>query len=193
MAEDLEYFMKALDLHQASLIGVSLGGMVALNTAIRRPELVDRLILINTAAAVRPANLSQVRYYLKRLAYGLLRGREAQARVVAKTLFPEETDEFFRASLRDQILASDRLAYRKTLLSLARFDLRDQLDRVNAPALIISGSLDTTIHPSQQAALARGIQGSSFVEISDAGHALPVEAQETLNHLIIEFLRPQVD
>ena len=48
MAEDIAGLMKHLDIHQADILGYSLGGGVALQTAIRHPDLVHKLVLIST-------------------------------------------------------------------------------------------------------------------------------------------------
>ena len=48
MADDIATLMKELKLERAAIVGFSLGGAVALRTAIQHPELVDRLVLVST-------------------------------------------------------------------------------------------------------------------------------------------------
>src|SRR2546421_5543706 len=53
MAQDTEELMNALAIERASILGISMGGRIALALALRHPERVEKLILVSTSARVR--------------------------------------------------------------------------------------------------------------------------------------------
>ncbi len=165
--------------------GISLGGVVALQLALDFPQMVQRLVLINTFACLRPKRFDEASYLLGRFVVANLRGKEYQAETVAKRLFPQPEQEGLRRELVQRILQADERVYRQAMQSLALFDARKRLHEIKMPTLIISGENDTTVPLPNQMELVNGIAGAEHVVIPDAGHAVIADQVVRFNQVLL--------
>ncbi len=135
MAADTAGLMTALDISGATVLGVSMGGKIALALALDHPELVGRLILVSTSPVSRPDNgptRMEMLMFLGRL--------------------------FARGKYRQPGYAQSR----QRQASFA-FECVDRLDEIEAPTTIMHGRNDR-ISPLRQAeAIRQGIAGSQLV------------------------------
>lgn len=197
LAEFLVDFLKAVNVPKASLVGNSMGASVALYTAARFPQVVDRIVLADgggfraaaAAAPVAPAAEA-------------LRRRQLQNSVTR-----DETREFFKILFHDKSLVTDRMVDEQLALRLRsaftitkmqeagdRGALTEQDVRsVKAPTLILWGKYDELANPAGADRLERAIPGSRKVIIDDCGHMPQLEKADEFNRLVKEFLAtPQV-
>ncbi|RPI84507.1 MAG: alpha/beta hydrolase [Chloroflexi bacterium] len=188
MAADLAALHKHLGLPAVHVVGISMGGTVALQYAIDFPECVRKLVLTNTFAHIRPKNAAYYIYYAYRFFLVHTLGLKAQARAVSYRIFPKPEQEQLRSVLIDQIVQSDPRAYRAALRSLARFNVTHRLKEIKAPTLVITGAEDSTIAPSVQEKMADGILGAKMVVIPGAGHAVSVDSPNQFNKILMDFL-----
>lgn len=185
------YFAALLEnqgVSSAAIIGISMGGVQALQLALDFPTLAERLVLVNTFASLEKTSPRFLPYYVWRFILVHTLGLPAQARVVAKRIFPQPEQQILREMLIEQILQANPACYRATLRALGRFDVTSRLGEIKCPALIITGGSDTTVATSSQARLAQGIPGARQVIIPEAGHAVSVEEPDKFNSILVEFL-----
>lgn len=187
-AADLARFIIGLKVEPVMVVGISLGGTVALQLGLDYPELVERLVLINTFACLRPKRFDEMGYLVKRFVVANLRGKEYQADAVAQRLFPKPDQTELRKELTQRILQSDERIYRQAMQSLALFDVRKRLAEIKIPTFVISGENDTTVPLPNQNDLVQGIAGARQVIIPDAGHAVIVDQYARFNHELIGML-----
>lgn len=171
------------------VVGISMGGAIALQIALTRPELVNRLVLTNTFACLRPRNLRSLTYLLRRFVISTLRGSASQAEIVAFHLFPNPEQEELRKTITLLIRESDPRSYRTAMLALAAFDVRRRLAEIHTPTLVITAALDTTVTTDIQNELARGIAGARRVVIPEARHAVIADQPERFNAALLDFLQ----
>lgn len=171
----------------AHVVGLSLGGAVALQLALDRPDLVRSLTLVNTFARIRtPRRFS--REGTLRMLYLFLGRMDRLGEVVAGGLFPDENQEELR-HLAARRLASNRpLPYLKAVLAAMRFDQRARLGEIRAPTLVVAGDRDRTVAMEAKEELARGIPGARLVVIAGSGHATTLDAADEFNRVLLEFL-----
>lgn len=180
-----------LELHgkgKNHVIGISMGGTLALQLVLDYPSLVDRLILVNTFANLEMRSLRMLPYYMLRFIMVHTLGLGAQARLVVKKLFPRPDQELLRQELTRQILQSDPRVYRATMRALTGFDVSHRLGDIERPTMIVSGAEDTTVPLERQSQLAKGIRFAKHVVIPGAGHAVIVEAPQEFNAHMVNFL-----
>ena len=189
LTEFIVHLLDNLSIKETSLVGISMGGTLALQMALDRPFQIEKLVLVNTFARLNRAGLRQLPYYLQRLVLLYTVGMPAQARAVAQRLFSHPEQELLRKELISQILQADPSGYRSTLLALARFNVSDRLSEINRPTLVISGEADTTVPMENQLQLVSGIPNASHRIIPEAGHAVIVEKPEIFNQILLEFLK----
>ena len=195
-AEYLDRALTALRLAAPMLVGVGIGGSVALRLAGTRPERVERLVLVNTPAFdLLPGR--EVRHVQAQTAKFALRvSRNVLG--VASVLPP-----VLRESVVDPEAMPDRLVARylapyvgrdgmRHLLTLARSirtgDLDElDLDAVTAATLVIWGEGDRFLDAWDAERLTRAIPGARLERLPGVGRLVPEEAPEELTRLLHEF------
>jgi 3-oxoadipate enol-lactonase len=165
-----------------------MGGVIALQFALDYPELVKKLVLVNTFAVLRPTHWSGYLYFLQRFILVNTMGLPAQARFVARRIFPAPDQEPLRQLLIEQVTKADPRAYRAAMLNLGLFNVVRRLGEVKAPTLVITGQNDTTVDPQRQKVLVNNIAGARQVIIPGAGHAVSIDQPELFNQALMEFL-----
>ena len=188
MANDISDLCDMLDLHELHVVGISLGGTVALEFTLANPATVRSLVITNSFARLRPKKPSLWIFYLVRLLLVHLLGIETQANFVAGRLFPAEEQGMYKQAFRDQVCQSNPSGYRSTMRSLATFDARNEIGSIHSPTLIITGENDTVVPPQSQIELAELIPGANQVFIPDAGHAVTIDKPQQFNQALCKFL-----
>ena len=188
MASPLAMLLTSLGIFRADVVGLSMGGTLALQLALDHPEGVNHLVLVSTFAHLRIWNPLLLPYYAVRILLVLLFGLPAEAPAVARRVFPAEDQEPMRQVFIEEIASAKAGSYRQAMRALATFDVRGRLGEIRAPTLVVSGDRDTTVPPSGQRELLVGIQGAQQIIIGGAGHAVNVDHAEHFNRILLEFL-----
>jgi pimeloyl-ACP methyl ester carboxylesterase len=179
-ASMVEGLIEHIGTRKVFLGGHSMGGAVALQVALERPELLKGVILVATTA------------YLDTLAL------TPDILLWAGAAVPGKFRElFFSRSVTEEALAIARGDVRRcsleTVLSdfatCRQFDLRSKLKGMSVPTLILCGKEDRITSARHSKQLHRQIQGSSLMLIPKAGHMLPLEAPVQVNAAIRDFIR----
>jgi Predicted hydrolases or acyltransferases (alpha/beta hydrolase superfamily) len=181
-------FVRRISPTPCTVVGISMGGTIALQLCLDYPELVERLVLVSTFATLRPKRLHECVYLISRFIKANLRGVNAQAEMVARRIFPKPEQEVLRQTLKQQILQADPNAYVSAMRALGLFDVTKRLHEISVPTLVISGKDDTTVPLENQSELTRKIHGARQVIIPGGGHAIIAEQPELFNQVLLEFL-----
>ncbi len=188
-AEAVLTLLEGLDALPAHVVGISMGGTVALAAALEFPEKVRSLTLVNTFAALRrPDGLRGWAYFAFRMVLVHTLGPAVQGRIVAKRIFPKPDQEALRKDLLDELRQADPHAYRAAMRALARFDVSQRLGEIRVPTLVVTGEEDTTVPPEIQRDLAGGIPGARHVTIPGAGHGVIADSPAAFNRVLLNFL-----
>jgi pimeloyl-ACP methyl ester carboxylesterase len=195
---------------KAVLVGASMGGRVALEVALRRPEMVRKLVLVNSLGVVRPrfkpfyplmlvprvgeGMLSLIREALHRLPPDQVR-RYAQRYMGVYGDIHRVMDDSYLSGLREMHAADGYShAYVSTVRALARPEsyeatpLMSRLGSTSLPVLLIWGARDRLL-PLARAREAHGLLPSARLEvIEEAGHSPQAERPEQFNHILEDFL-----
>jgi 3-oxoadipate enol-lactonase len=172
LVDDVVALLDRLGVARASFAGLSLGGMTGMRLAAREPERVDRLALLCTSAKTDPQP------FLDRAAAVRAGGTAPLAPAIAgRWLTPEYAAEHpdLVARLEAMIAGCDDEGYAACAEVVARIDLRDDLGRISAPTLVISGAEDQALPPDHQRAIADGIPGAELLSVSPGAHLANLE------------------
>jgi 3-oxoadipate enol-lactonase len=189
MSADFAAFLDRLKTGPVHVVGISMGGTHALQLAISHPDLVRKLVLVNTFSRLRPSKLNEWFYFAFRFLLVHIVGLNAQARAVAQRIFPHPDQEVYRQALVEQILQADPSGYRASMRALASFNANPYLADIHCPTLVVTSTDDTTVNPLIQTKLAQGIPNARQVFIPHAGHAVIVDQSEKFNEILLAFLR----
>ena len=188
LAGDMSAMLQALEITCAVLVGISMGGALALQMAIDAPTRVSKLVLINTFACLYPKNARTWLYFASRFALAHIVGVRAQAYTVANHLFPRPEEAGLRQIFVDQISQANPAGYRAAMRALARFNVSSHLKDISIPTLVITGDQDRTVPREVQDFLVNNITGARQEIILGAGHAVTVEKPSQVNLLLTDFI-----
>ena len=184
LVDDLVALLDEVGAQRAHVAGLSIGGMTAMRLAVREPRRVNRLALLCTSAKVESQR------FLDRAAEVRSGGTAPVAPAVASRWltppFAAEHPELV-ARLEAMIARADDEGYASCCEVLAAVDLRQDLHRITAPTLVVSGADDLALPPVHQELLADGIPGAELLTVSPGAHLANLEAPEVTDALLDHF------
>lgn len=191
VADDLRQVIDAFATHSAHLVGLSMGGMIALEFYRRFPGHVASLLLCNTNAGLsKDYTPEQKAEFIRLRKTPLLEGRKIED--IIPGMLPALLGEDPSPEAIDNITASLSLlrpnSYIKAIEAIMDFDCSDVLDRINVPVRLIAGSEDTVTPPQTMAAMCSHIVGTRLTVIEQAGHLSNLEQPDVFNQILLEFL-----
>jgi pimeloyl-ACP methyl ester carboxylesterase len=192
MADDAASLVRALGIPRCHVLGVSLGGMIAQEVALRHPDLVEGLVLGCTGPggelSLRPSPEAMA-------AFALAKGEnpEAELRRMVPFLYtdacirerPEEIEGFVRRRLDHPTPPGGYLAQ---LIAAVSHDTSSQLEKIQARTLVITGDADRLVHWENSLRLAGRIPGATLVVLPGAPHRLFAETADAFNREVLRFL-----
>jgi pimeloyl-ACP methyl ester carboxylesterase len=189
-AEQVIRFLDALGIERVALVGHSMGGMVSLKTAIEHPDRIERVVTVGA-----PIVGSSLAPLLKLTAFSpIARGMDA---------LPFLTQRLFRYFLKEaneqdmlEILADSVKptadSVRASVRSMMRTDLRPDLPRLQTPALVIHGTRDDIVMPSQINVIREAMRTSPLLRqssIAGSRHFPWADQPDVFHPQLINFLR----
>lgn len=191
VTQDAVALLETLGTGPVTFAGLSMGGFVGMRIAARRPELVKRLILIETSADPEP--LENIKRY--RLLTVVLRA--VGPRPIASRVAPIF---FGRTMLADPARKRELAGYVRSMATrrdiwhavngvIDRAGIYDELSRIRAPTLVIVGDEDVATVPAKAERMVAAIPGARLVVIPHAGHSSTVEEPAAVTAAVEAFLR----
>ena len=195
-AEDIAAILDHLQLAQAHVIGLSMGGYATLHFGLTHPERARSLTLggvgYGSVAADRAAFHRDTDQVVARFEQGgMARVAEFYARGPTRVQFmakdPVGWQEFY-----DRFAAGSALGHANTMRGVQRrrpsiYELETKLERLEVPTLVMTGDED---EPCLEPALflKRAIRGAGLVVIPNSGHAINLEEPDLFNRAVLDFL-----
>jgi len=193
IAERIEQFCAMRGDDRIMLVGHSMGGNIALELALARPDLVERLVLVD--AAVQPAEMPlYTRSYLDQtFGWAVLRTSMAAARqigMVGRFVPHAHQGGVVLPALRrvTYMARHDADALRALLDSLFENPIGPRLADLRVPTLVISGEFDPLVPPPLSRRVAAAIPGARYAVIRRAAHNPMDERPREFNAVLLDFL-----
>lgn len=191
MSRWVEHLMDAAGLEQAALVGHSMGGAIAIETAARLPQRITHLGLVGTAAAIpvgpallEAARTSPAKAYDMMTAWALSPAARRGGNPAPGLWMAGGVKRTFEANAPD-VLAID-------LTACAAWTTGEALAaRVTCPAEVIVAALDVMTPPKRGEALARLIPGAHVTRLDGVGHMIPQEAPDALLRALSAAFAPR--
>ena len=194
MADDVAGLMDALAIKRAHLLGLSMGGMIAQEFALRHADRLHRLVLSGCGAAPARVAFDPIR------TWNWVKANDKSGEVFACQQF---TWLFSNAFLRNNEAVQQALnlltsnphpvgpeAYNRQAQAYLRYDALDRLVDLKSPTLVIVGEQDLLTPPWICREVADRIPGARFEIIKGEGssHVVPIELPNEFNGLVTRFL-----
>lgn len=188
MAGDVLALMDELAIEKASLLGFSLGGMVAQFLAATQPSRVGRLVLASSAPQIGAAALAAIK-----VVYGLFVSGQCIAfanEAMVPWLFGERalTEGSLVRLLAERTHLPTVESFGAHLAALEAHDSRGLLPGISAPTMWIAGEEDAMIPGGRAAGFARAMPDARSVILPGVGHMCYLEEPAGFAKAALEFL-----
>jgi 3-oxoadipate enol-lactonase len=204
MADDAAALLDVLDVRRAHVVGVSMGGMIAQELALRHPARVRSLVLACTYPEPDAEIERNRRFSLEQ--FGGTVTAEGEMQVDLKAINPMDflqhllpavfNQEFIAKELPKLIqVFSGALQYGFSMeailgqvAAVMNHKATERLHQIAVPTLVITGDADRLIPPANSDILAKHIPGAKLVRIAGGSHGFNFETPEVFNRAVLEFL-----
>ncbi len=202
LAADLRSVLTVLDLHDALLVGHSMGGMAVQALAVHHPETIAErvtgLVLVSTSPRTMMSDAHRTRHGIERVTgwvpdVGMVLRQRNLGLLVARLGFGDDPDPRCVEATRQMLAACSRETLREAGRALLELDLTPFLPDLDVPTLVVVGSADLLTPPRDARHIADLIPGARLVEMPRAGHMLMYERTAELDELLVDFAHECLD
>jgi non-heme chloroperoxidase len=186
LAADVVAFMDAQDLPQATLVGHSMGSLVAQEVALAAPERLTRLVLVGSGTSLHNEAMLEFQRMVDALQDPVpaVFAREFQV----STIHHPVPEDFLDAAVAES-LKLPASVWQYALMGQLAVDYAAQLGRIQTPTLILRGDQDTVFTRAAQDALVVGLAATAVSKVySETGHALHWERPAEFVHDLEDFI-----
>lgn len=172
---------------RAHVVGLSLGGYVALELVRRHRGVVDRVVVSGVTAEPMPGRAFAA---LQGWVYPALMRQPDYARRLARASLPDGPPEA-RAAMVEALAAMSPESYRVIVRELAPYRLPGDLAHIRTPVLVAAGSRDSRVIRDSVEAIPRVMPTARGLLVPGVGHAWPVEAAALFADTVRSWLLPR--
>jgi pimeloyl-ACP methyl ester carboxylesterase len=190
-ANDVGQLLEETDHFPAHVVGLSLGGMVAFELAVSRPQLVRSLVVVNSGPEM-PRETWWIRakvwlmLFLRTLIVRLF-GMRRLGETLAAKLLPEAGQEELREVFIKRWAENDPQAYLASMWALRRWSVASRLGTIACPTCVVAGQFDYTPLEYKQA-YAGKIPQATIISIPASRHLTPIDRADLFNEAVASFL-----
>ncbi|MGK2962464.1 MAG: alpha/beta fold hydrolase [Gemmatimonadaceae bacterium] len=198
-AEYLDAAMTALRVARGIIVGMDIGGDVALRLAATRPERVEKLVLINTPAfdEIPGRDITQMQRSTAKFAFRTTRGILGAAPLVEGVLKGSVSDPETQMPVKliarylAPFVGKDGVNHLLTLASSISGDDMEEVDlrTIHVPALIVWGEADQWLDPKLPDRLVNALPDGRLVRLPGVARLVPEENPEQMSELLLDFVR----
>lgn len=187
-ARDVQALLVHLRIGQASVIGISMGGAVAMAMAAAAPRLVRKLVLVDTWIRCDEAARASFLEWSEA-------SRESRSVLQKIVLIRTATPEFVAANpdfirlFRHNWPTNHGPAFRKSVHACVEHDATPYLAKIEAPTLVMVGDRDILVPPPLSRQLTRQVRGARLVTVQGGGHVPWLDRPEACVRVLKRFLQ----
>jgi 3-oxoadipate enol-lactonase len=167
----LVLLLRQLNLMPMAIMGHSMGGAIAIHLSAIAPDMVERLVLVDSTGVPLEAGMSTL-----------------AIRSIRSALTPQGGSSY-PLSIQLGMLKPTPYLYWQVAQEMVKSDFRKELASLNLPTLIIWGKQDVLLPIQLGERLSKALPNAQFISIPDAGHRLPLSHPELFSRIILEFLQ----
>lgn len=195
MADDTAALLDALGVESAHVFGVSLGGMIAQELALRHPKKVRRLVLACTHAGPRTAARAP-EWAIRTFDESRDMPRRDALRHSVPILFSKKTVAEQPALVEEALAVMEhnnqpKSSYLLQLGAVMKHDTIDRLSQITHRTLVMTGTEDALVAPENSEMIAARIPSARLVKVPDTGHVFFTEKPDSVNRVLLDFFREE--
>ena len=194
-ADELVSLLDNLSVRRAHVVGLSMGGHIALDVVSRYPDRVATMTLAAGSAGMGTLSDEARKDFVAKRLEPLEKGETpAQiAETVAELLAGRLATPGVRERLRQSMAAIRSKPYMNTVRAIVATDFRPVLDSISVPTLIVVGEDDRVLPVAESEFLAARIPTAKFFMLEKVGHLCNIEAPDLFNSILLKFLSEHSD
>lgn len=188
---DLIRFIEDLNAAPCHLVGMSIGGMMAVRLGIQREDLLRSLVLVDTSADAEPPDSAE----LYRGFQANIAASDGISEELARSTLPifygpgfmERQPDALEVHVDRETKMPAEPVIEGLRALINRDSVVDRLAEVHVPTLVIHGELDSAIPMARAEELASRIPRAELIRVPGAGHTTPLETPDVVNKALAEF------
>jgi pimeloyl-ACP methyl ester carboxylesterase len=189
MADDAARVLDAAEIQRARVVGISMGGMIAQELALRHPARVQKLVLGCTSFGGKTAKIA-AKHVLQILQARATMTPEEGAEAMVPFIYDAGTP---RARIDEDLAVRRRVypsaeGYLAQVQAINAWSSADRLGQLHVPTLVIQGETDQLIPPENAAMLATRIAGAKVVMLPQASHIFTTDQPQKAHAAMLDFL-----
>ncbi len=189
MADDAARVLDAAEIQRARVFGISMGGMIAQELALRHPARVQKLVLGCTSFGGKTAKIA-AKHVLQILQARATMTPEEGAEAMVPFIYDAGTP---RARIDEDLAVRRRVypsaeGYLAQVQAINAWSSADRLGQLHVPTLVIQGETDQLIPPENAAMLATRIAGAKVVMLPQASHIFTTDQPQKAHAAMLDFL-----
>lgn len=200
-ADAIDALMTEIGIDAARLVGNSMGGFIGAELAIQHPARVERLVLVAAAGlsieSIRTERTHGLRHRAENVVFfslGNLASRSHQValrprlRAALLLLVAAHPAKLPGPLAAQQVLGSGKPGFSDALEAMCRYPLRDRLEKISCPTLIVWGDKDRLVPLKDASVFEKLISDSRKIIYKDTGHVSMMERPARFNEDVRAFL-----
>ena len=203
-ADTIDVLMDELGIDTARIVGNSMGGFIGAELAIQHPARVERLVLVAAAGlsieSIRTERTQGMRHRAENVAFftlGHLASRSHQVasrprlRSALLLVVAAHPAKLPAALAQQQVQGSGKPGFSDALEAMCRYPLRDRLEKIGCPTLIVWGDKDRLVPLKDASVFEQLIPNSRKIIYDDTGHVVMMERPARFNEDVLAFLQEE--
>jgi 3-oxoadipate enol-lactonase len=186
-AEDAAALLTGLEAAPAHVVGISMGGMITFELAVRYPDMLKSLVIVNSVPDMRVTSPREYLEMWPRFLILKLLGVRRMGMALGVRLFPKPEQGELRRTFVERWVQNDKRAYQDALRAVLGWSVEARLGEIRCPVLVIAADRDYWPLDVKRAYVEKMLDARLAV-IEDARHAVAVEKPDEFNQLLDEFL-----
>jgi pimeloyl-ACP methyl ester carboxylesterase len=174
-----QYVSRFVQTPPVHLVASSLGGKIAVELAVRHPELVSRVVLLCPSGMGDEEKLP-IMDGVRGDTYALVRSVFHKPKFVDRDMV-----KFYKSQLQNRVWKTGLL---RTVRGTLEYSVRAKLPHMKHETLLVTGKQDKICDPVTAATAAKELPNGHFLEVADCGHAPQIEKHWLINRLVVYFL-----
>ena len=187
-SEDVVALIEHLGLGPAHLLGFSMGGAIAFQTAVDHQRLLRSMTIVNSLPSFELNHWKKYLMVLTRIAMARTLGMPRLARYVAKRMFPAPEQAELQRRMIERHSRNCRDSYVSAVNALAGWTVADLIHEIDVPTLVLAADRDYT-PVAEKERYVEVMRNARLVKVENSRHVSHVDQSEALNRAVLDFLR----
>lgn len=188
MTADIKAFLDALSIIKVTIIGFSMGGAVAFDFAVKHPEYLENLVVVNSSPDFNAMGKIGEDLLKNRTEFLKTKGLDALAKEIAFNMFPKPSQIKTREAFETRCKNNDFNAYYKSFVTLMDWSLGNKLKTITVRTLIVASDMDYTPVSFKEAYVNR-MQNATLAILENSKHGGIMDQPEDFNNKVYNFLK----